>query len=108
MTVEQHDVVDFVSIDREGNATLTVSDHLPWMDLKGHLFHLQEKINGYLKFAESGEIYEKFPETRGRPVVISVVLKFPSPDAAQWFFTKTATAVQGAGCRLDVRLRGDN
>ena len=50
MTVEQPGVVDFASIDPVGNAVLTISDHLSWEDVNGHLFHLQEKINAYLRF----------------------------------------------------------
>jgi hypothetical protein len=103
MTIEQHEVIDFAGIDIDGNATLTISDHLPWTDLNGHLFHPQEKLNGYLRFVESGEIYRKIPETAGRPIVIAVVLKFPAPLEARWFFTKADAAVAGAGFRLEVR-----
>ena len=63
MTVEQHDIVDFVSFDREENPILIISDHLPWDDLKDHLWHLQEKPNAYLRFLESGEISQKIPES---------------------------------------------
>jgi hypothetical protein len=103
VAVDQHEVVDFAGIDTQGNAALTVSDHLPWTDVNHHLYHLQEKINGYLRFIDSGEIYEKFPELRSRPIVIDIVLKYPSPTEALWFFTKSAAAIEGAGFRLSVR-----
>jgi hypothetical protein len=103
MTVEQHDVIDFAGIDIDGNAALTVSDHLPWTDLNGHLFQLQEKINGYLRFVESGEIYKNFPEMVGRQVLITVVLKFPIPPEAHWFFTKSDAAITSAGFRFEIR-----
>lgn len=95
-------MVDFASLDREGNAVLTVSDHLPWDDVNEHLFGLQEKINAYLRFIESGEIYEKYAVAKGRPVVISVVLKFAAPSEAQWFFTRTTAAIETAGFRFEV------
>jgi hypothetical protein len=43
MTVEQHDVVDFVGIDPAGNVVLTVSDHLRWDSVNEQLFCLQEQ-----------------------------------------------------------------
>jgi hypothetical protein len=104
MTVEQHDVIDFAGIDIDGNAKLTISDHLPWTDPDAHLFHLQKKINGYLRFVESGEIYQSFPEMAGRRVLITVVLKFTIPPDAQWFFTKCETAITAAGFRFELKI----
>ena len=103
MTIEQRTGVDFVSIDREGNAVLTISDHLPWDDVNAHLFSLQEKLTAYLRFVESGEIYEKCAVAKERPIIISVTLKFEQPNEAQWFFTKTAAAIEKAGFRFEVR-----
>jgi hypothetical protein len=47
MSIEQIDVVDFVSIDKNsGDAWLTISDHLTWDRNEGeHLLLLQNKLN---------------------------------------------------------------
>jgi hypothetical protein len=92
-----------VGTDAHGNAILVISDHLPWDQTNEHLYCLQEKLNAYLRFIESGEIYEKFPERRGLPILISVVLKFRIPDSAQWFFAKTASIIQQAGFEFEIR-----
>jgi hypothetical protein len=61
MSVEQTDVVDIVSIEREtGNVILTISDHLDWSDSVAHQSILQKKLNIYLAFVESGEILEQY------------------------------------------------
>ena len=45
MSVEQTDVVDIVSIEREtGNVILTISDHLDWSDSVAHQRILQKKL----------------------------------------------------------------
>jgi Family of unknown function (DUF6572) len=45
MSVEQTDVVDIVSIEREtGNVILTISDHLDWSDSLAHQRILQKKL----------------------------------------------------------------
>lgn len=103
MTVEQIEVVDFVGIDPAGRAVLTISDHLPWDDIKSHLFYLQEKLNAYLRFIESGEMTEKSPELAERAIVISVFLKFPIPNESQWFFAKTLAAIEAAGFGFEIR-----
>lgn len=103
MTIEQPDVVDFVSVNAAGSAVLSISDHLPWDDVNKHLFCLQTKLNAYLRLIESGEIYRKFPQCGGLPIVISVVLRFPAPDQTQWFFAKVGSAIENAGFELEIR-----
>ncbi|MET4041333.1 hypothetical protein ABIC03_003024 [Bradyrhizobium sp. RT6a] len=104
MTVEKIEVVDFIGIDDPtGRAVLTISDHLPWEDVKSHLFILQEKLNAYLRFIECGEMTAKRPELAGRAIIISVFLKFPIPNEAEWFFAKTLAAIEAAGFGFEVR-----
>jgi hypothetical protein len=107
MTIEDQNVIDFVGTDVLGNAVLTITDHLSWDKAGEHLHSLQEKLNAYLRFIESGEIYQKFPTMRERPVVIDVVVKFPVPQSAQWFFTKASAAIGDAGFKLSVRQFSD-
>ncbi|WP_370590617.1 DUF6572 domain-containing protein, partial [Xylophilus sp. ASV27] len=56
MNVENTTIVDAVGTDKETDEVrLSIFDHLPW-DTE-HLRLLQDKINVYLGFIESGEIY---------------------------------------------------
>src|SRR5262249_54011027 len=103
MTVEQPDVVDFITINDAGEAVLTVSDPLPWRRLEEHLRHLQEKLNAYLIFIESGELHRKCPPTRGCPIVIEVVMKHDAPEKAYWFFDEAAAIIEGAGFQFILR-----
>ena len=63
MSIEGQGSVDAIGIDQEGIVVLTISAHLEWDD--GHLFLLQEKINTYLAFLESGEVFETYPDSKG-------------------------------------------
>lgn len=61
MSVENPNVIDIIHTDKDGgHVTLTVTDHLEWGDGE-HLLKLQDKLNKYLAFVESGEIFEKYP-----------------------------------------------
>ena len=107
MTVEQSEVVDFASVDRLGNAVLTISDHLAWDDVDKHLFQLQEKLNAYLRFVESKEIFEKYPSAADQPIIFDIVLNHPVPVEAEWFFVKCRAAIAAAGFSLRVRQIGE-
>jgi hypothetical protein len=110
MSIEQTDTVDFVSVDSvSDDLLLTISDHLAWDEGEGeHLFLLQKKLNAYLRFIESGEVSKKFPEARGRNVVINVVGRFPLSEKASLFFSKATSAIQASGVNLKFSLSRAN
>jgi hypothetical protein len=103
MTIEQPDVIDFILVEPEGDTVLTISDHLPWDDEKEHLLHLQEKLNAYVRYVQSGEIYQKWPDAAGKPILIEVVVKHAVPKESLWFFEKATAAIMGAGFKFRVR-----
>jgi hypothetical protein len=101
VSVEQTDVVDIVSIDRQsGHVVLTISDHLDWSDSIGHQTLLQKKLNRYLAFVESGEILEQYPNAKDRPVAFSVVFQFPPDDPGWAFIARARAAIESAGFTL--------
>lgn len=102
MTVEDSDRVDFVAISRDGrDVLLVIADHLDWSAAEEHARLLQSKIYRYLDFVESGELWERFPEVRGRQVTIQVRAKFPATDYASRFLAAISTAARESGCHLD-------
>jgi hypothetical protein len=110
MSIEQTDVVDVTTIDKvSGDLWLTISDHLPWGGNEGeHLVLLQSKLNAYLRFIESGEVFEKMPDSRERGIVINLVGKFPLSEGAEIFLSKARVAVECAGLRLQFSLLRPN
>lgn len=88
MGIVNDKIVDAVSVDLNGNVVLTISDHLEWDVNNEHLLLLQDKINAYLSFIETGQLYEQYPNAKGRNVVIQLVLKYlPSEDGRKFIQT---------------------
>ena len=105
MSVEESGVVDAVGIETaSGKIVLTISDHLDWSDADDHEFKLQEKLNAYLRFVESEEIFESYPKARGRVVVIDVVLRVAPSPRGQEFFETVRPILAGAGLELRARV----
>lgn len=65
MTIEQANTVDLISVDRTTKVVKTISDHLDWTDQATHLLLLQDKINCYLAFIESGELRVSYAKAKG-------------------------------------------
>ncbi|ROR25179.1 hypothetical protein EC845_1219 [Comamonas sp. BIGb0124] len=99
MTVENAATIDAVGTDKQtGEVRLTIIDHLPW-DTE-HLRLLQDKINVYLGFIESGEIYVSYPIAKGRPLVIDVFTRFRPTVEAERFLRQAERAAMNYGASL--------
>jgi hypothetical protein len=106
MTIEQVGEVDFVTVDHSsGDVWLTISDHLSWDTDEGrHLLLLQEKLNAYLRFIETGELIAKIPEAVGRSIVINLVGKFSPTEKGALFLESSKAAIAEAGVKLQFSL----
>ena len=85
MSVENKEVIDFISIDTSNKVALTISDHLKWDNKEDHLIILQDKINSYLEVIENGQIYEIYPEAVDKNFVIQVAMKYRPNKKAKEF-----------------------
>lgn len=97
MSVDQTQVIDVVSRDPQGTIVLSISDHLDWNDTQQHLLILQEKINTYLSFLDSGEIYEKYPDAKGHPIQIDIRFHYQLSMEGRAFLAKVKPIVENSG-----------
>src|SRR5260370_34389724 len=105
MAVDNPDVIDAIGIERaSGVVALTISDHLEWDEANQHLLTLQEKINRYLAFIESGELLASYPKAVGRQVRIDVVCKYQPPEMATRFLDQARKLIEQAGWSLSWRV----
>ena len=101
MTVEESDKIDFTAFDHQaGEMCLVISDHLDWTEQGEYLLLLQSKLNSYLAFIESGEIYAKLPKAIGKKIVILVMGKFSLSEEASKFYRLAGGATKDAGFLL--------
>ncbi|MGD0565410.1 MAG: DUF6572 domain-containing protein [Roseiarcus sp.] len=113
MAIDQQEKIDFVSTERAtGKVLLTISDHLPWIvdeidplyDEGDHLYMLQNKVYRYLDFIESGELYERFPQTKGLPVVINICSLHPLSENGRNLVNNLTRYLGGMGVEVRWEL----
>jgi len=100
MSVENLKVIDFIS-EKENEIVLTISDHLEWDDDNEHIFMLQEKINAYLMAIETGQIFNIYPSSKDKEIVVSVALKFAPNELGITFLSEVNDVLLNAGYRFD-------
>lgn len=103
MSVEDKNVVDAFSITPEGKVRLLISDHLEWDQKNEHLLILQEKINTYLGVIESGEVYEVYPQSKGKEFIIQVMMKYSPNETALEFLSRVEGILSNAGYGFQYR-----
>lgn len=99
MAIEKTDVVDAVGIETAtGDVVLTIIDFLDWESSEAqHMHMLQDKLNTYLRFIESGELLESYPAAVGRRIVISLVGCYEPSAAALRFLAVARQSIEAAG-----------
>ncbi|PKH01612.1 hypothetical protein CXF72_16200 [Psychromonas sp. MB-3u-54] len=98
MSVVDTDVIDAIGLEKEAQRVfLSIIDALVWDAENVHLYTLQEKINTYLHFIESGELDKALPDGKGFDIAIELILKHMPSDQAVTFFDKTTQILLDKG-----------
>lgn len=110
MSIVDTDKVDMIGIPKDNTdlVRLGITDHLCWDDdILEHLYLLQEKINSYIRFIESKEVYEAFPESKGiNNFLIEIFFLYEIPSECIEFLEKVKDVL--ASINTSLRYEVDN
>jgi hypothetical protein len=103
--VENPNAIDLAGLERDGSAiVLTIADGLGWADEHGHLVALQRKLDAYLAFIASRQVFDVYPEATGRRVVIDVVTGVPLVPAGVELLRQAAGVARELGATVKHRV----
>jgi hypothetical protein len=103
--VENPNAIDLAGLERDGSAiVLTIADGLGWADERGHLVALQRKLDAYLAFIESGQVFDVYPEAAGCRVVVDVVTGMPMAPAGAELLRLAAVVARELGATVTHRV----
>lgn len=104
-------VVDWLGIEKlTGAVVLTLVDDEDWVDEQRHLALLQNKLNTYLAFIESGEVIQRVKSDLGRaipdstPIKVNILAKYDLPVSANSSLEDARRAFVGAGFALSHKV----
>lgn len=103
MGLDNLEVVDALGIEKNSDcAILSLFDSWDWEDdERAHLLAIQDKLNNYLDFIESGQIFEDYPPAKNKDLVINVIFRFTPPESAIRLLTYAASVA----AQLNVGVR---
>ncbi|CAG67840.1 conserved hypothetical protein [Acinetobacter baylyi ADP1] len=85
MSITDTNIIDIVGTTSDGLVILTISDYLDWSEVGKHLLYLQQKINTYIQYIESENIYENLTSGKEKPLAIRVYFKYEPKDQMIFF-----------------------
>lgn len=112
MSVTEAKTIDMWGIPKWDNnkIILGIADHLEWGDRTQqgeHLLVLQEKINNYIAFIESGEIYTEIPGAIGKSPVIRIQGKYELSEQGELFVDSVAETLKEVGIGFEFVLKDE-
>ena len=106
MSITDTDKVDIVSTRPDASIVkLVIGDHLDWDDFETHALLLQDKINTYLTFIETGQIHRiksKVPDHAELHIVLAAQCT-PSAEA-EALFGQIREFLERVGIAFDVKV----
>lgn len=107
MTISNPNTIDIVATKPDDPLVrLVVADHFDWDEEEGHFLSLQAKLNAYMAFVESGQLYREFPDAAGKDIQIEIVfLHAPHKIAQEYFLQQAKNLVNAAGMAFTWRIR---
>lgn len=101
MSLDNTRIIDAVGTEAATGCTvLTITDHWDWEDEHAHLLALQEKLNSYFEFVESGQLAETRPDASKGQVRINVVSRFPMPSVGKDLISKASDVAR----QIDIEV----
>jgi hypothetical protein len=104
MSIEDTQVIDIISTAPDGSVvTLSATDHLEWSGSE-HLMLIQDKLNSYLAFIESGEVFDSYPNAKEKELKIEIICKFEPDEEGKKFLTMCGEIITNAGFSFGYRV----
>jgi hypothetical protein len=112
MSITETKVVDIIAVAEwePDDVVLVITNHLEWGDKAQqgeHLLLLQEKINTYIAFIESGELLDSYPPAKGKKPKIRINGLYEMPEQGETFIDRVTEVLKGVGIGMEFVLKDD-
>jgi hypothetical protein len=107
VTITDVDKIDIVATHPDTSVVkLVITDHLTWDHIPDHCRLIQDKLNAYLAFVDSGQLRrlqdQYVPDSPEIEIVL--VVSYEPPAQASEFLTQARTFLANLGLRFEVEV----
>ena len=108
MAIDDPNVIDGMALNKENNAlVLLLTDHLPWdgenvLSEFDHLYFLQDKINAYISYLESGQYTETYSTEQIAFAIIEIHFKYTITENCEKFLNEVQNQIGQFGIKIEA------
>jgi len=103
VSIDKTEKIDVVKRNSDGSLRLVLTDDREWGDDE-HLWLLQEKLNSYIAFIETGQVREMDGVGPDTSVWIEIVTRHEPDDGGRKFLRLAGEKLAGAGIPMIQRI----
>jgi hypothetical protein len=104
MSLDQTKVIDAIGMEIDGTVVLSIIDGWDWSEPADHLAALQDKLNTYFGFIETGQLLVEDPGAANHPVRIELVSRLPVPREATELIEQGRLVAAEIGVQVSQRV----
>lgn len=105
MAITNTKEIDSIGIEKKtGKVDLILKDDLDWSNKEEHFLLLEGKLNVYIHFIESGQIFTAYPLSKNKSIKITIYSKYQYPEIALDFIKHVSSKIDGLGIELDYKF----
>ncbi len=111
MAIDNPNCVDGIGIDREQNDVLRllITDHFAWqgedtLDEYDHLMMLQDKINAYISYLESGQYKQTYPDREFSMAILEIHFMYEISDNCTAFLNAVQSQIEELGILIEAHI----
>lgn len=114
MAIDNINVIDGMGINEANNSLrFLITDHLPWegdeaLSEQKHLVMLQKKINAYLKYIETKQFAEKYPNIKIHMAVIEIHFRYKATDNCKKLLQTIQAQIRKYGILIEMHNAEEN
>lgn len=107
MAIDDAGVIDGAAIDDSNALILLLTDHIPWegelaLSEYDHLELLQNKLNDYVAYVESGQFRQTFPDHELTMGIIRICFKYNIPDICEQYLNVAQNQIGHLGIKIEA------
>jgi hypothetical protein len=110
MAIDNTNVIDGIAIDKNRKALcLLLIDHFAWnrnntLNEHDHLILLQEKINAYIRYLETKQFEEQYPEEEIVMAIIEIHFKYDITENCENFLNVVQNEIGQYGIKIEAHI----
>ena len=110
MAIDNANVIDGIAIDKNRKALcLLLTDHFAWngndtLSEHDHLILLQAKINAYIRYLETKQYEDQYPEEEIVIAIIEIHFKYDITENCEHFLNTVQNQIGQYGIKIEAHI----